>query len=150
MSKWQNRSEEGFTLVELMVVVLIIAILIAVAIPTFLGARRGAQDRAAQIDLRNFLPAERSYYVDNTAYTTNVADLQALDPSVRINADPSIGTAVSLNLVDTSIVCGTRVSDAGNMFSLWESAAAGTFYGTADLTGGCPAVAPGGFTTTTW
>ena len=48
-------SEEGFTLIELMVVVLIIAILIAIAIPTFLGARQRAQDRAAQSDLRNGL-----------------------------------------------------------------------------------------------
>ena len=33
-----NNDEKGFTLIELMVVVLIIAILIAIAIPTFLGA----------------------------------------------------------------------------------------------------------------
>src|SRR5829696_589473 len=39
--------QAGFTLIELMVVVLIIAILIAIAIPTFLGARSRAQDRAA-------------------------------------------------------------------------------------------------------
>ena len=46
---WERRrDEEGFTLIELMVVVLIIAILIAIAIPTFLGARPRAQDRAAQ------------------------------------------------------------------------------------------------------
>ena len=43
-----NRGEDGFTLIELMVVVLIIAILIGIAIPTFLGARQKAQDRAAQ------------------------------------------------------------------------------------------------------
>src|SRR5262249_6810525 len=45
--------DEGFTLIELMVVVLIIAILIAIAIPTFLGARQRAQNRAAQSSLRN-------------------------------------------------------------------------------------------------
>src|SRR2546425_8368561 len=60
--------EEGFTLIELMVVVLIIAILIAIAIPTFLGARKRAQDRAAQSNLRNALTAEKVYYTDNQRY----------------------------------------------------------------------------------
>jgi type IV pilus assembly protein PilA len=56
--------DNGFTLVELMVVVLIIAILIAIAIPTFLGARVRAQDRAAQSNLRNALTAAKVYYAD--------------------------------------------------------------------------------------
>ena len=66
--------EEGFTLIELMVVVLIIAILIAIAIPTFLGARQRAQDRAAQSDLRNALTTEKTFYTDNQSYTNDDHD----------------------------------------------------------------------------
>src|ERR1051326_1280725 len=63
-----QRGEEGFTLIELMVVVLIIAILIAIAIPTFLGARKRAQDKQAQSNIRNGLTAEKTYYVDGQAH----------------------------------------------------------------------------------
>src|SRR5437016_13323556 len=74
--------EGGFTLIELMVVVLIIAILIAIAIPTFLGARQRAQDRAAQSDLRNGLTAEKTVYTDTQNYDTTVANLKAVESSL--------------------------------------------------------------------
>ena len=81
------REEEGFTLIELMVVVLIIAILIAIAIPTFLGARTRAQDRAAQSSARNALTNAKALYTDNEDYqvATNAA-VAAAEPSLDVKA----------------------------------------------------------------
>jgi len=90
MLRKRRDEEEGFTLIELMVVVLIIAILIAIAIPTFLGARQRAQDRAVQSSLRNALAAEKTFYTDNQAYTQTVADMQAIEPSLTYAADAAV------------------------------------------------------------
>src|ERR1700685_4423657 len=55
-------AEAGFTLIELMVVLLIIAILLAIAIPTFLGVTSSANDRSAQSNLTNGLTEAQSQY----------------------------------------------------------------------------------------
>src|SRR3954447_26094199 len=83
----EGRTEEGFTLIELMVVVLIIAILLAIAIPSFLGARSNAQDRAAQSDARNALTAAKTYYVDSQKYVDSAdAAFTGLEPSIKFVA----------------------------------------------------------------
>src|SRR5712671_3872606 len=69
LAQRRRDDEEGFTLIELMVVVLIIAILIAIAIPTFLGARQRANDRAAQSSLRNALTAAKTSFTDTGDYS---------------------------------------------------------------------------------
>ena len=84
----QARStEDGFTLIELMVVVLIIAILLAIAIPTFLGAQNKAKDRSAQSSLRNGLTAAKTIYTDSSDYTAATAAALALvEPSLTFVA----------------------------------------------------------------
>ena len=116
-----------------MVVVLIIAILIAIAIPTFLGARARAQDRAAQSDLRNALTAEKTVYTDNQAYTNVTATMVAIEPSLNWNGAVVGGRAATTVTVDATfnVVCVTETSKSGTVFSLADVASgvgAGTYY----------------------
>src|ERR687893_354557 len=90
----QGNREEGFTLIELMVVVLIIAILIAIAIPTFLGARARAQDRAAQSSLRNALAAAKTLYTDNDSYATaNTTNMKSAEGALTYSTSGANLTA---------------------------------------------------------
>jgi type IV pilus assembly protein PilA len=103
LQKLQNmrNKEEGFTLIELMVVVLIIAILIAIAIPTFLGARGRAQDRATQSSLRNTVTGAKSIFTDNEDYAGATQAAMALaEPAltfVATGATSEDGNTVSVN-----------------------------------------------------
>jgi type IV pilus assembly protein PilA len=67
----EEAAESGFTLIELMVVLLIIAILLAIAIPTFLGVTNTAGDRAAQSNLTNALTEAKALYQVNQSYTSS-------------------------------------------------------------------------------
>jgi len=140
--------DEGFTLIELMVVVMIIAVLIAIAIPSFLGFRKSAQDRSAQSDVRNVLLAEKAFWLDGGVYTETAADITAFEPNAQIDAaDPALGVVIDLRDADSDIVCIVKESDSGNTFSVWESSSAGTYYGATDLSAAdCPAAAPAGYT----
>ncbi len=64
------QEEDGFTLIELMVVVMILAILIVMGLPTFLGVKARFQDRAAQTDLRNTVLAARILFTDNATFSS--------------------------------------------------------------------------------
>jgi type IV pilus assembly protein PilA len=89
------RDERGFTLIELMIVVLIIGVLVTVALPTFLGTRTRAYDRAAQADVRNAFAAEKAYYTDNLTYTTNPATMTAIEAAISYLAgDTPLTTGV--------------------------------------------------------
>ena len=62
--------DAGFTLIELMVVLLILAILLAIAIPTFLGVTNSANDRATQSNLNTALVnAKAAYQTNGQSYT---------------------------------------------------------------------------------
>ena len=126
LRKRLERDEEGFTLIELMVVVLIIAILLAIAIPTFLGARNRANDRAAQSSLRNGLTAAKTIFTDQQDYAAATdGALSAVEPSLSF-VD---GATASTTFKSVSVNAGTSPS------LIWSAAAlskSGTCFGIKD------------------
>ncbi|MCC7076704.1 MAG: hypothetical protein IT198_06220 [Acidimicrobiia bacterium] len=137
-----------------MVVVLIIAILIAIAIPTFLGARQRAQDRAAQSDIRNAFTAEKTHYTDTEAYTDVGATIDAIEPSLTYqdnSLNPPANT-VGLDLgASAQEVCVVKQSNSGQWFGLRDQATGAgsgtTYFSGAAAPGACNAAT---FALTEW
>ncbi len=144
-----EQREGGFTLIELMVVVLIIAILIAIAIPTFLGARQRAQNRAAQSSLRNALTAAKTIYTDSQTYVSaTAAAMESVEPSLAYVATGVASTnqnTVSVNNGAAGVFAAAAMSASGTCYWIKEDVSAGTTYGStttaADCTGTAAAAA---------
>ena len=111
----KTNQEQGFTLVELMIVIAIIGILAAIAIPNFLSYQRKGYDAAAQSEAMNFLHATMNHFADQgtvtpisvdkdttmKGFSVNTLDF-AYDGQIVQDTDGGVTGAVTINHVKSS------------------------------------------------
>ena len=120
MKKLRQRlaREEGFTLIELLVVIVIIGILLAIAVPSYLGFKDRANNRAAQADVRASIPSVEAYYADNGTYTgLTITKLKAIDSG--LSSAIKLGSLAASSYCVGANVGGKAWSIAGPGATAW-------------------------------
>ena len=81
------RSEKGFTLVELMIVIIILAVLTGIAVPSYMALRNRARESATESEMKNIATALELHQADLEDYPTT-AEYTANPSAIAAYMDP--------------------------------------------------------------
>ncbi len=126
-----DRRERGFSLVELMVVLLVLAILMGVGIVSYARMTQIAHDKGAQLDLLTAVKVEALRHLETGAYTSDEDVLFDLEPNLRFsdNGVPPGTIVVRLEDDRTEIdVCLFSQTTNGDWFAIYHSVSSGDLY----------------------
>ncbi|MGK7344280.1 MAG: type IV pilin protein [Candidatus Nitrospinota bacterium M3_3B_026] len=118
------KNREGFTLVELLIVVAIIGILAAIAIPQFAAYREKAYCSSIESDLANFAIAEEAYYTDHDIYASATVDLTGFSSTSGVALTINTATTDSFTATATHANCDQDDDGSADVYT-WDSTAGG-------------------------
>jgi type IV pilus assembly protein PilA len=129
--------EAGFSLVELLVVVMVIGILVAIAVPSFLGAQGSAKTKAATSNLRTALSSAKTVQTEEETYlvtdvATTVTKLEAAEPSLVWQEAPATEPEQISVVADTDTAALATRSKDGHCYYVVDdvsSVTGGVTYG---------------------
>ena len=117
-------------MIELLVVVVIIGILIAIAIPLYLNYKKGANDKAAQSDLRNAVNVMEQCNTDNSSYPSAISSTGALTgcsaQSVKLSSGTSITYFTASQTDLSNYIMETKNSNGSGTLYCYSSASGGS------------------------
>jgi len=116
-------NEKGFSLIELMIVIIIIGILATLAVPRYKNITRKAKEAEAKIMLNQVYSLQESFFYENDRYATDISELE-FEQEKLINEGGRARYLVKIEKADTATFLITATSvvdyDKDGIFSVWQ------------------------------